>query len=342
MNLTEVEEEFCAQSSNFSCFERRLASLTAVDVLMYSAAAAVVLLTVCGNLLVIISICHFKQLHTPTNLLLLSLAVADLLVGITVMPFHFIMLIESHWCFGAVYCTIYTVATFCLTCVSIYNVACIAVDRYFALRNPFLYSTKMTVNVTSMIISFLWLYSITYNLVFLYFNENITDLAENTKCAGECHVNINYKWAFVDFILIFIVPCLTIIIMYLKIFAIAKKHANNIRCVREQQHSKEMRKTNYSVASERKAAKTLGILVAVFLLCLIPYYISVFILVHTMTQSVYLAAVQMLSLLFLNSSINPIIYALFYSWFQKCVKLILTFRICSSESSLMNVLSKDA
>ncbi|XP_036406127.1 trace amine-associated receptor 13c-like [Megalops cyprinoides] len=340
MNLTEIkEEEFCTQSSNFSCFERL--SVTTVDVLLYVAAAAAVLLTVFGNLLVIISICHFKQLHTPTNLLLLSLAVADFLVGLIVMPFHFFQLIESHWCFGAVYCTIFTVVAFCLTCVSVYNVACIAVDRYIALCNPFLYSTRITVNVTLIIISCLWLYSIIYYLIFLYFNGNITDMTEIIECTGSCPVKINDIWAVVDFILVSVVPCSTIIIMYMKVFAIAKRHANNIRCVQEQTNAKSTRKM-HSVASERKAAKTLGILVSAFLLCIIPYYIAIFLYLHMRKPSTYLALMNMSCLAFLNSSINPIIYALFHSWFQRCVKLIVTLRICRSESSLMNVLSKDA
>ncbi|XP_061097656.1 trace amine-associated receptor 13c-like [Conger conger] len=301
--------------------------------------AAVIFVTVSGNLLVIISICHFKQLHTPTNFILLSLAMADFLVGATVMPFYFIELVDPYWCIGGLNCIMKSVSSFLTyaTCVSIYSVVLIAVDRLFAISNPFLYSTKMTVKLTMRVISIVWLCALVYNTMLRYCNGNLNYMMGNTQCV-DCSISLSQEWVTADFFVIFVVPLTTIILIYLKIFAIAKKHANNITCARKQQS--DSKKCN-AMASERKAAKTLSIIVAVFLLCLLPYFISVVLYVYFSKPSVYLSLVHSVSILHINSAINPIIYALFYSWFQKSVKLILTLRICAIESSLMNVLAKE-
>ncbi|MBN3325536.1 TAA7B protein, partial [Atractosteus spatula] len=265
------------------------------------------MLTVCGNLVVIISISHFKQLHTPTNFLVLSLAVADFLVGAAVMPFCLILIIETCWYFGDIFCMFYNLFVFFLTSVSICNVACIAIDRYFAVCYPLLYSTKVTVNITSSVISLTWLLSLLYNFAFMYFNGNIGGAEKLNICLGDCMLFTTKSWVIIDLIFTLILPCSLMIALYFKIFIVARKHARAISSVTEQMRSADRGNNKISTKSEWKAAKTLGILVIVFLLCLVPYYICCLVLENNDQTSLVLRFLGWL--LYFNSAINPIIYA---------------------------------
>ncbi|XP_072550717.1 trace amine-associated receptor 13c-like [Salminus brasiliensis] len=323
MNLTEVNQtDHCLQ---LSCPDR---SVSAVYVFLYVCAAAVVLLTVCGNLLVIISVCHFKQLHTPTNMLILSLAVSDFLVGVFVLPFQLSRLTESCWIFGSAMCTFYIFISFCSTSTSIYNVALIAVDRYFAISNPFLYTETVSVNTACIVVLCNWFVLMSYNTSLLYFNGTSTGLI---MCPEQCLFVINDIWSLVDLLFVFVIPCSLIILFYVLVFFIAKKHATAIRDLNTQTRPQTSKNTMDSMKSERKAAKVLSILVAVFLACLFPYFVYVLIGSGTTLVEYFII------LLYLNSSINPVIYALFYPWFRKCSKVILTLQIFNTDSVLINV-----
>ena len=150
MNVSTVDElAFC---SNDTCQDVQLMSFA---VFLYVFRTAVIILTVCGNLLVIISISHFKQLHTPTNFLILSLATADMMVGVTVMPLQFITK-TLCWHMSTTLCYFSLLCSFHFTFVSIYNVTLISLDRFFALSNPFQYSNNITLKVTSVLICLNW------------------------------------------------------------------------------------------------------------------------------------------------------------------------------------------
>ncbi|XP_046730116.1 trace amine-associated receptor 13c-like [Silurus meridionalis] len=330
MNVTELNlSDVC---KHFSCPER--SGSPADYILLYVCSAAVVLLTMFGNLLVIISVLHFKQLHTPTNMLVLSLAVTDFFVGALAMPPMLIWIIERCWIFGRGYCTMLWLIGFFLTNLSIYNVALIAVDRYFALSYPFFYMNRVSVRFTCIVIISDWCLQVVYILVFMYFSGNFTN---SIMCPGECFLLLNEVWAVIDLVLTFIFPLSAIIILYTRVFMIVKKHATAIRELNNHTRPQTQKITSHSMKSERKAAKVLSILVVVFLACLLPYFIySLLGGVIEIQEEIFHKLMIVISV---NSTINPIIYALFYPWFRKCVKLIITLQIFQTDSELMNVLA---
>ncbi|XP_053087851.1 trace amine-associated receptor 13c-like [Pangasianodon hypophthalmus] len=330
MNLTEFNQsDHC---EHFSCPERSVSP--AVYILLYVCSAAVILLTMCGNMVVIISVFHFKQLHTPTNMLVLSLAVSDFFIGAFVMPPMLIWTIESCWILGRAFCTSFCLITGFLTVSSSYNIALIAVDRYLALSNPFLYMNRVSVRITCIVIVFDWCVVVAYNLALLYFSGNFKGFV---MCPGECFLFLNEVWSVIDLIYSFIFPLSVIIILYTLVFMIAKKHVTAIRELNNHTQSKTQKITSHSMKSERKAAKVLGILVSVFLMCILPYFI--YSLLGNVIEIQTKTFQKLVIVCFLNSTINPIIYALLYPCFRRCIKLIITLQIFQTGSALINVLS---
>ncbi|XP_066533883.1 trace amine-associated receptor 13c-like [Hoplias malabaricus] len=315
----------------FSCPERSVS--TAVYVLLYASAAAVVLLTVCGNLLIIISVCHFKQLHTPTNMLILSLAVSDFLVGLLVIPIAIIWMIESCWIFNAVSCLCYIYISYFLTATSIFNIALIAVDRYVALSNPFFYTKSVSVNTMCLAVVSNWVLLLLYHSALLYFNGHYTNLV---LCPGNCFLVLDKVWYLIELVLKFALSFTVIMILYTLVFIIARKHASAIRDLRVNTRKHTSKHQIDIKKSERKAARVLGILVFVFLACVLP--ITLYTALSSVIQFEIGTFQILVMLVYLNSTINPVIYALFYPWFRRCVKLTLTLQIFNSSSSLIHVL----
>ncbi|XP_026784837.3 trace amine-associated receptor 13c-like [Pangasianodon hypophthalmus] len=330
MNLTDFNQS--DRCVHFSCPERSVPS--EVYILLYVCSAAVILLTVCGNMLVIISVCHFKQLHTPTNMLVLSLAVSDFLSGALVMPSILIWTIESCWTLGRDFCISFLLIGGFLMIVSFYNIALISVDRYLALSNPFLYTSKISRRTMCIVVYCNWCVCLAYNITFYYFNGTFKSFV---MCPGECFFLLNEVWSVIDLIYSFIFPCSVIIILYTRVFLIAKKHAIAIRELNNHTRPKTQKITSHSMKSERKAAKVLGILVSVFMVCLLPYFIYSLLgdIIELQTETL----LKVLVVVHLNSTINPVIYALFYPWFRRCFKLIITLQIFQTDSALIKILS---
>uniref|UniRef100_A0A3P8UZW6 G-protein coupled receptors family 1 profile domain-containing protein n=1 Tax=Cynoglossus semilaevis TaxID=244447 RepID=A0A3P8UZW6_CYNSE len=316
--------ELCFPQQNNSCQKplQHQSNIILISLIL----SCISLLTVTLNLLVIISISHFRQLHTSTNLLLLSLAVADLLVGLLLMPLQ-IVVINGCWFLGRVICGLFYYASFILTSASVGTIVLISVDRYVAICDPLCYPTKVTNRRVKISVCLCWCCSILYNGVILHsFLEN-PDVF-NT-CYGECVVVIDFVLGVIDVALTFFCSISTIVVLYVRIFLVAVSQARAMRShITAVSVQGSFRVT--AKKSEIKAARTLGVLVVVFLVCFCPYFypsLSGEDLSSDVTFSIF-----GVWLLYCNSCINPVIYTFFYPWFRKSVKLIVTLQILQPDS----------
>ncbi|XP_054603546.2 trace amine-associated receptor 13c-like [Nothobranchius furzeri] len=321
------EGELCfPKLFNSSC--RKTTQPPSTSMLIYITLSSISLLTVTLNMLVIISISHFRKLHSPTNFLLLSLAVSDCMVGFLI-SFQ-IILIDGCWYLGDLMCAMYLVYDYIAASTSIGTMVLISVDRYVAICYPFFYFSKVTAERTKMCILLCWMCFILYQTLLL--KENLQNPGRYKTCYGECVVFLNYFEGFLDLFFSFIGPITVIIVLYSRVFVVAVSQARSMRSqvAAVTLHGSVRFKAK---KSEMKAAMILGVVVVVFLLCTCPYFC-----LTLTTQDTGVSASSVTFLLFyFNSTLNPLIYVLFYPWFRKSVKLILTLRILEPGSCDTNV-----
>ncbi|XP_072514888.1 trace amine-associated receptor 13c-like [Salminus brasiliensis] len=270
-----------------------------------------------------------KELHTPTNLLILSLAVADLLIGLIAMPVNIMQLRDSCWYLGEVACCVIPVITFLSMAASLYSLVFIAVDRYIAVSDPLLYSTRITVSKTASLVILGWSFCLLYSIIYLYCNNHFLQSQISTRCKGECVMVIKKSSLIIDLIIFFLAPCSTILVFYSIIFIVARRQARAVRAIKNGISKRHEAKA--SISSETKAAKTLGVVIFVYLACWIPVYLSSLLAERVTTLSILWILFGCLS--YLNSSLNPLMYAIFYPWFRASVKYIVTCRIFEFSSS---------
>uniref|UniRef100_A0ABI0NNB9 G-protein coupled receptors family 1 profile domain-containing protein n=2 Tax=Bos taurus TaxID=9913 RepID=A0ABI0NNB9_BOVIN len=331
--------QLCYEHLNGSCVKTPCSP--GPRLILYTVFIFGAVLAVFGNLLVMISILHFKQLHSPTNFLIASLACADFLLGVTVMPFSTVRSVESCWYFGESYCKFHTCfdGSFCYA--SIYHLCFISLDRYIAITDPLVYPTRFTESVSGMCIAFSWLFSIIYSFSLLGTGANaarLEGLVSALTCVGGCQIAVNQSWVLVNFLLFFI-RTLVMIVLYSKIFLIAKQQARKIESLNNKTGRCSDSFQDRVAKRERKAARTLGVAVVAFLVSWLPYFLDAIIdafLGFITPTYVYEILVW---IAYYNSAMNPLIYAFFYPWFRKAIKLIVTGKVLRANSSTVNLFS---
>ncbi|XP_044314824.1 D(2) dopamine receptor [Drosophila rhopaloa] len=192
-------------------------------IILIAVFATFIVVTVIGNTLVILAILTTRRLRTITNCFVMSLAVADLLVGIFVMPPAVAVHLTGSWQLGWVLCDIWISLDVLLCTASILSLCAISVDRYLAVTRPLTYSRKRRSKRLALImILIVWLLAlaITCPPILGWYEPGRRDLRE-------CRYNQNEGYVIFSAMGSFFIPMAVMIYVYARISCvIASRHDN--------------------------------------------------------------------------------------------------------------------
>ncbi|KAI1882436.1 hypothetical protein AGOR_G00250690 [Albula goreensis] len=280
---------------------------------------AMAVMAVVGNVLVCWAVWLNSSLQSITNLFVVSLAVADIAVGLLGVPFA--VTISVGFCAMSHGCLFIACFVLVLTQGSIFSLLAIAVDRYIAIRNPLRYNSLVTCQRAKGTIAICWTLSVLIGLMpMLGWNRCGGDGANTTspcppgttQCLFEGVVTMEYMVYF-NFFACVLPPLVAMLGIYTCIFMAARRQLRLMGVKVWSGAGSVQGPGSRSTLLQRElhAAVSLAIIVGLFAACWLPLHIiNCFTLFCPACQRppdpiMYLAIV----LSHANSAINPFVYA---------------------------------
>ncbi|XP_078670392.1 histamine H2 receptor-like [Branchiostoma floridae x Branchiostoma belcheri] len=287
--------------------------------------------TIIGNVLVCLAAVVNRRLRNITNYFVVSLAVADLLVGVLVLPFSTIFEVTRYWNFGLILCNLWVSLDVLCCTASILNLFAISLDRYYAITRPFTYSNKMCRRKAFMAIAVVWIVSLLVSFLPIWVGWNTEDgRLQNVDDPTQCSFNnTNVPYIMIVAFGTYYIPLIIMCVTYFRIFLIAKEQANRINALQPEVRDAN-RRQNQNLANEHKATRTLAAVLGAFIICWTPYF-TVFTITPlcgcTIPEQLYSVV---LWLGYINSLLNPCVYAFMNKEFRRAFKKLLCFQTGNS------------
>uniref|UniRef100_A0A8C9PM34 Alpha-1C adrenergic receptor n=1 Tax=Spermophilus dauricus TaxID=99837 RepID=A0A8C9PM34_SPEDA len=235
--------------------------------------AAFILTAVAGNLLVILSVACNRHLQTVTNYFIVNLAVADLLLSATVLPFSATMEVLGFWAFGRAFCDVWAAVDVLCCTASILSLCTISVDRYVGVRHSLKYPAIMTERKAAAILALLWAVALVVSVGPLLGWKEPVPPDERF-----CGITEEAGYAVFSSVCSFYLPMAVIVVMYCRVYVVAKRESRGLKSGLKtdksdsEQVTLRIHRKNVAFSREKKAAKTLAIVVGVFVLCWFPFF----------------------------------------------------------------------
>ena len=259
-----------------------------------------------------------REIRTAKHYFMFNLGIADILIAVLVIPFYLTHFVDHE---SKTLCQIGSMVDVLCCTSSIISFTMISAERFVAVKYPLRYHTIVSRKRCLFVLTLAWTYSIAFSLA-SWIPVGKFDM---NHCVFFSDIYIIFT-TFASFVL----PLFTMLVAYGWIYKVAKYQADQI-------NNSLPRETN-RVRREFKAAKTLTLIIGVFVVCWLPFFVYIWV------YSLYNAGVPARKLnyaiqivRYLNGLANPFIYVRINREFRrstlKLLKRIIPHRIRYSNDS---------
>ncbi|NP_001166579.1 muscarinic acetylcholine receptor M3 [Cavia porcellus] len=184
------------------------------------------LVTIIGNILVIVSFKVNKQLKHVNNYFLLSLA--DLIIGVISMNLFTTYIIMNRWALGNLACDLWLSIDYVASNASVMNLLVISFDRYFSITRPLTYRAKRTTKRAGVMIGLAWVISFVLWAPAILFWQYF--VGKRTVPPGECFIQFLSEptITFGTAIAAFYMPVTIMTILYWRIYKETEKRTKEL------------------------------------------------------------------------------------------------------------------
>ncbi|XP_066521610.1 5-hydroxytryptamine receptor 2A isoform X2 [Hoplias malabaricus] len=301
-----------------------------------------IIVTVTGNILVIMAVSLERKLQNATNYFLMSLAITDMLLGLLVMPVAMVTILYDYkWPFPPALCPIWIYLDVLFSTASIMHLCAISLDRYIAIRNPIQHSRSNSRARARVKITAAWTISVGISMpVPVLGLQDWNNVFDKNSC------QLTDKWfVLIGSFVAFFIPLLIMVVTYfLTIRALQSqatmcldqlmarpKWLSMLELLPRGSLSSERlfgrgslcpdsivgtsrpfgRRTMQSINNERKASKVLGVVFFLFVIMWCPFFITNVVGVVCDSELMERLLNIFVWVGYLSSAVNPLVYTLF-------------------------------
>lgn len=247
-----------------------------------------------------------------TKFFLSSLAIADIFVGLTVIPFMTVGLFyDNRYIFGNLTCDIANSCDVMFTTVSIFHLSTLAFERFVAIRYPLAYNRICGQKTLIVLFILCWIIPAGISFGIILPRIHVLGVEEFAKCtqihSKSCVFVTNIYFATLPGFVSIFLPILLIMYFNVNICIIVRKQKGLRTYMVCNSAAKEQMSTR-KLSKETRIALTIGLMTTVFLICWLPFFILIVFLAAKPSSSVGIIFPISTWLGYANSAANPIMF----------------------------------